>query len=362
MFETKTFEKLMQEKMGNVDSSFDKREASMIHFALGANAAETAMMYVTLEWMLKQMFGDTADREYLCKIAFDTRGLKPYEATYAKLKGKFNVEVEEGTRFSLDSLNYSVGELIEQSGGWYYYQVICDVAGEEGNRHFGRMVPITYVQGLTTCELTEILVPGEDEEDTEAFRKRWRDSFQATAFGGNRADYEEKIKSIDGVGGVKCYRATNAAGEKVGGYVKCVVITSDYRVPSTTLIEKIQTTIDPEVNHGEGIGLAPIGHVVSISAVSGHIINISSNITYDTGYSFEDVKSYIENAVGEYLEELCQAWEDNTNGLIVRISRVEAALLNVQGVLDIADTKLNGADTNVMLEINEIPVRGEISG
>ena len=141
-----------------------------------------------------------------------------------------------------------------------------------------------------------------------------------------------------------------------------MVITSDYRVPSTTLIEKIQTTIDPEVNHGEGIGLAPIGHVVSISAVSGHIINISSNITYDTGYSFEDVKSYIENAVDEYLEELRQAWEDNTNGLIVRISRVEAALLNVQGILDIADTKLNGADTNVMLEINEIPVRGEISG
>ena len=80
------------------------------------------------------------------------------------------------------------------------------------------------------------------------------------------------------------------------------------------------------------------------------------------GYSFEDVKSYIENAVDEYLEELRQAWEDNTNGLIVRISRVEAALLNVQGILDIADTKLNGADTNVMLEINEIPVRGEISG
>ncbi len=50
------------------------------------------------------------------------------------------------------------------------------------------------------------------------------------------------------------------------------------RYKSTTLIEKIQTAIDPEVNHGEGIGLAPIGHVVSISAVSGHIINISSNI------------------------------------------------------------------------------------
>ncbi len=35
----------------------------MIHFCVReTNAAETTMMYVTLEWMLKQMFGDTADR------------------------------------------------------------------------------------------------------------------------------------------------------------------------------------------------------------------------------------------------------------------------------------------------------------
>lgn len=362
MFEEYTFEKLMQDKMEKVDSTFDKREASMIHFALGANAAEAAMMYITLEWMFKQMFGDTADREYLCKIAYDTRGLTPEPATYAQLKGKFNIAVPSGTRFSLDALNYRIGDLIEQSGGWYYYKVTCDVAGEEGNRHFGQMIPITYVQGLTTCELVEILIPGEDEEDTEVFRKRWRDSFQATAFGGNRADFEAKIKAIDGVGGVKCYRATNAAGEKVGGYVKCVVITSDFDVPSTTLIESIQTAIDPEVNHGEGIGLAPIGHEVTIAAVTGCTINVSATITYDTGYAFEDIKSYLEKAVDEYLVELRQSWEDNTSGLIVRISRIEAALLNVQGVLDVADTTLNGGDINIVLGVDEIPVRGEISG
>ncbi|MBO5146708.1 MAG: baseplate J/gp47 family protein [Lachnospiraceae bacterium] len=362
MFEKYTFEELMKEKMKKIDAAFDKREASMIHFALGANAAEAAMMYITLEWMFRQMFGDTAEREYLKKIAYDTRGLVPEEATHAILRGRFNIEVSKGARFSLDALNYYVGEFIEHDDRGYYYQVICETAGEEGNRHFGSMIPIVYIAGLTDCELVEILVPGEDEEDTEVFRKRWRASFNAMAFGGNRADYEEKIKSIDGVGGVKCYRATNASGEKVGGYIKCVVIASDYNKPSDTLIDNIQNIIDPPVNHAEGLGLAPIGHEVTIVPVDVVMINVTATITYESGFSFEDVKSYIEGAVEAYLVELRKLWESNNEGLIVRLSRVEAAILEVHGVLDITDTYLNGNVTNIHLGTNDIPVRGEIVG
>ena len=90
MFEDKTYESLMAEKMERISTEYDKREGSMLHFALGANSAEAAQMYITLEWMFRQMFGDTADREYLAKIAYDTRGLIPEAATHAVLNGKFN--------------------------------------------------------------------------------------------------------------------------------------------------------------------------------------------------------------------------------------------------------------------------------
>lgn len=362
MFEEYTFEKLMQEKMKRVSAAFDKREASMIHFALGANAAEAAMMYITLDWMFRQMFGDTADREYLEKIAYDTRGLVPKKETHAILKGRFNIEVATGTRFSLDMLNYAVCEFIEYTDGWYYYQMLCETAGEEGNRHFGSMIPIIYVPGLESCELVEVLVPGEDEEDTEVFRTRWRAAFNAMAFGGNRADYEAKIKGINGVGGVKCYRATNAAGEKVGGHVKCVVIASDYSRPSDVLINNIQTAIDPEVNHAEGIGLAPIGHEVTITAVETVLINVAVTIFFESGYRYEMIKSYIEKAVEEYLLELTKSWERSREGLVVRRSHIESAILEVQGVLDIMDTQLNGVEANIHLGTDEIPIRGEILG
>ena len=362
MFEEKTYENLMAEKLNNVDSSFDKREGSLIHFSCGANSAEIAQMYMSLSWMFKQMFGDTAEREYLEKIAYDTRGLIPEKATYAVLKGKFNMEVPTGTRFSLDDLNYAVGDLIENKDGFYFYKMICETPGEAGNRNFGAMIPIDYVNGLTTCELTELLVPGEDEEDTEVFRQRWRDAFNSSAFGGNVADYKMKIKAIDGVGGVKCYRATNSAGEKVGGHVRCAIIASDYAIPSDVLIDAVQTTIDPEVNHGEGLGLAPIGHDVTIAAVTGVTINVSATITYDTGYSFDGIKSYIENAVENYMLSLRKEWEDSQSGLVVRIRQIESAILDVKGILDISDTKLNGNAENIQLGVDEIPIRGDISG
>ena len=43
------------------------------------------------------------------------------------------------------------------------------------------------------------LMPGEEEEDTESLRSRYFAGFDSQAFGGNRADYKEKVKALDGV-------------------------------------------------------------------------------------------------------------------------------------------------------------------
>ena len=51
-------------------------------------------------------------------------------------------------------------------------------------------IPIEYIEGLTEAKLTEILIPGEDEEETEKFRKRYLESFEPQAFGGNIKDYD----------------------------------------------------------------------------------------------------------------------------------------------------------------------------
>ena len=357
-FDEKTYENLLEEKLNLIDDKYDKREGSIIYDALAPNSVEIRSMYIFLQWMLDNIFGDTAEGEYLDRIAKDTKGLTRNGATKAICKLETDALVEIGSRFTVDSVTYTVTEEMEQ-GTYYCYKVECSVEGAEGNQHFGTAIPVEYIQGLTYAELTEILIPGEEEEDTEAFRQRWQASFNNIAFGGNKADYKAKVNTIDGVAACKVYRAEDADGEETGGNVRIVIIDSSYAVPSSTLIEKVQQEIDPSKT-GDGIGIAPIGHIVNIVGVEGVAINVTATITCDTGYTFEDVQSNITAKVTEYLLSLSQKWADTEN-LVVRRSQIESLILSVPYVLDVTDTALNGAEENIILDKDSIPVMGGVT-
>ena len=90
-----------------------------------------------------------------------------------------------GRRFNIGEMNYTVTEQIAPGR----YQVQCESLGTVGNQYLGKMIPMEYIQGLETAELRQILVPGDDEEDTDQLRQRYFDSFKEQSFGGNRADY-----------------------------------------------------------------------------------------------------------------------------------------------------------------------------
>ena len=121
----------------------------------------------------------------------------------------------------------------------------------------------------------------------------------------------------------------------------------------------VQQEIDPSKT-GDGIGIAPIGHIVNIVGVEGVAINVTATITCDTGYTFEDVQSNITAKVTEYLLSLSQKWADTEN-LVVRRSQIESLILSVPYVLDVTDTALNGAEENIILDKDSIPVMGGVT-
>jgi uncharacterized phage protein gp47/JayE len=340
-----TFEEILERMLERVPEDIDKREGSIIYDALAPCAAELARMYVELEQALNESFADTASREYLVRRAAE-RGLAPYPATKAVLSARFTgAAVPVGARFSLDGLNYAVTA---------QNVVTCETAGTEGNKHFGVMLPIDFVDGLEYAEITALLVPGDDDEETEHFRKRYTDSLNSASFGGNITDYKEKTSALDGVGGVKVYPVWNG-----GGTVKLVIISSEYTAPASELVAAVQQAIDP-TQDGRGVGIAPIGHRVTVSGVSQLNVNIAAEITFKDGWDFEGAKPYIEKVVEDYFAALAKEWTENTE-LTVRISRIETCILGCEGVLDIACTTLNGTAQNLVLGADEIPLRGEIS-
>lgn len=351
MYETNTYEAILARMLEKIPDTLDKREGSIIFDALAPVAAELAQAYIEMDVILNESFADTASREYLIKRAAE-RGLSPSPSTYTVAKGEFNIDVSVGDRFSCGDYNYVATEKIS-TGKW---KLKCETAGSTSNGNLGMLIPIDYIYGLESAQLTEVLIPGEDEEETEDFRNRYFSTLSTKSFGGNKSDYIEKVNAISGVGGVKVYPVWNG-----GGTVKLVIINSEYGKASDALIDSVQTVIDPTVNQEAGDGLAPIGHVVTVETVTETIIDISFSITYQEGYSFEDVKSYITGMIDSYFLELRKTWADS-DSLIIRISQLESRLLNVTGVLDVTGTTINGTASNLALGADDIPVRGTVIG
>lgn len=356
MYENTTFEIIMERMLSRVPSTMDKREGSVIYDALAPAAIELQNMYIELDTVLNETFADTASLYYLKKRVAE-RGISQILATNAILQGEFTpstLTLDVGTRFSCDTLNYVITEKI--SGG--VYKLKCETAGTEGNVHLGTLIPIDYIAGLETAELTEVLIPAIDDETVEHLRERYFNSMTLQAFGGNIADYKEKVTTLPdiAVGGVKVTPVWNG-----GGTVKLTIIDGSFGVPSAELVEAVQNEIDPVGHSGEGMGLAPIGHVVTVVGVDSVPININCNITYQSGWGWESAKTYIEDAIDQYFHELCQVWDEN-EGLIVRISQLESRILTCEGVLDVSGTTLNGSDSNLSLATDEIPIRGTVNG
>ncbi len=399
MFENTTYETIRDRMLARVSDKLDKREGSVIWDTHSPTAVELQILYLELDTILREAYGDTASREFLI-LRCRERGITPYPAVRAVLRGEFSpagIDVT-GKRFNIGSMNYRVTEEIGDGA----YQVECETAGAAGNRYLGSMTPIDYINGLQSAELTQVLIPGEDEEETEDLRQRYFSSFAEKAFGGNAADYIEKTNAIPGVGRTKVTRVWNAdispaemipstavsawyervaetldgeiaawltavyaaAAQKkltTGGAVLLTITDAEYGPASDTLVAAVQNRIDPAENAGDGYGLAPIGHVVTVKSAAAVTVNVETEISLEVGYSRDSVQGAIDEAVSEYLLELRRAWADRPY-LVVRISQIEARILNIPGIVDIQDTLINGEGNNLTLSGFEIPVYGGVSG
>lgn len=349
MFEDMTYDVILKRMLDRVKNSIDKREGSIIYDALAPAAVELSIMYDELDTFLNEAFADTATREYLIRRAAE-RGLVPYPASCAVLKAEFipnNVDVI-GKRFNCEEFNYVVTGKNEDGT----YTIQCETSGKEGEKTAGTLIPIDYINGLQTGNIVGVVIPGSDEEDTEDFRQRYINSLQSQAFGGNIADYKQKVMGIDGVGGVKVYKAAEWNG---AGTVKLVIQDSDFGKPSDELIEKLQTDIDPIPNQGEGIGIAPIGHQVTVTAVNEVAVNVTATMIDENGKDISnEVKSQAKAMIADYFKELNKSWAGKEKGITVLFMQIGARLQNIERVQTVNVQLNNMENYNIILEKDEI--------
>lgn len=349
-----SYEELMERKLKDIDDKRDKRQGSLIFDALAPNAAEMARFYADLDLLTDRSFADTAVGEDLTRRAAE-RGIRRKPAVRATFYGEFLdadgavYPITAGTRFALEDYKYVV--LAKEIDGRYVLE--CETEGACGNTYLGELLPLETMPGLAKAALTELRTDGEDAEGDEELRKRYFTSFEADAFGGNIADYKRKVSAMQNVGGLKVYPAW-----KGGGTVRLVLLDQGKRKPTETELAELQKEIDPE-SKGEGYGIAPIGHRVTVDGAAEVLCQITIRLSMAEGTTTETVFSELQERFRDYFEELRNSWADS-DFLTVRSSRLESRALEIHGVVDVFDCSINGGSGNLILEADEIPVLGNI--
>ncbi|NYV63823.1 baseplate J/gp47 family protein [Bacillus sp. Gen3] len=353
MFEHITFQSILQDMLDEVPDDVDKREGSIIYDALAPAAMKLAETYSDLDIILRLTFADTSDGDYLRRRVAE-HGVYPDLASKAIRKGIFTdtqsrpMNIPVNSRFRLNDIIYQAISQISDGE----YRLESETPGVVGNQEYGDLLPVESIDGLGRAILSDVLIPGEDEESDESLYAKFVESLIDHPFGGNRADYRKKIMDIQGVGGVQLYRTPNG-----GGTVKAVIIDSTFNVPNKELVDSVQNAIDPIEVTGEGFGTAPIGHKVVIEAVQSVNVDFSTTLVLNE-LTVGQVEPLVISVFEKYLEEIRKEWKKGES-LVLRISHLESRILAIDGVQDILNTTLNGNPGNIILP-REIPVKGSV--
>lgn len=338
-----SYEELLSRTLRRVSSSVDTSEGSFLFDAIAPCVAELYEAYIYIDELEKRIFADTAYGEYLERRCAE-RGIYRKEATYAVRKAYFDNEVPIGSHWGKEELVYTVTEMVQNGA----YLLKCTQPGTIGNHYDGNLINIDAIENINEAILSDVVIVGENMEQDDALRCRYFNSFEKEAFGGNIKDYQEKVGSIDGVGQVKVYPCWNG-----GGTVKLRLLDAESNIPTPELIEQVQTLVDPVQNSGQGLGIAPIGHSVTIEAASQVEVQLTTHLTFKES-SWENVSVRVNEVIEQYFNELRANWSEND--IVVRISQIEARLLEIEGIMDIEDTMLNGSPRNLYLSGENVPV------
>ncbi len=370
MFEDRTYERLMEETLALAPEGIDTRQGSIFFDAVSATVNKIAKLYTDLNRVFEIVFIVNAHGKYLDLRAAEY-GLSRNAATPAKYLFVYTgTRPAAGWRFFHNDSGYYF-TLCEDETGILYLE--AETPGTECNyiQSGDIAVPCNTVQGMTSAGFGPIYGEGygTDTEDDSHLRYRVFEKIAGPAENGNRQHYKTWCESIDGVGRAIIFPLWY--GENT---VKAVLISPDGLPVADSVVEEAQRYVDPadegmtvEVDgrtyvfgDGKGNGQANIGAHFTAVAAAPLYINLSFTAELPSGQTVENVRQAVVESVTAYLKGLVLDAADGAI-IIVRISAIGAILAGLTTCLiDYAGLTINGAEVNIRLAADEVPVLGEV--
>jgi uncharacterized phage protein gp47/JayE len=350
--------------LAEIPDNMDKRPSSPIWNGLAPVASELANEYIEIQIYKDQTYVLTAIGENLDTIG-NNYSIPRKKATYAERIIQLTdtndnlTNVPIGSRFSVPDSDSSITYVITRYLETGKAVVQCEQAGVIGNEYTGELLPLFSIDTLKEVIIISTETPAQDEEDDDTYRARIIDKLNTKGFAGNIRAYKDMIDEISGASEPKVFPVWNG-----GGTVKLSILDSEYNAITPEFQAEIKELIDPEQYTGQGVGMAPIGHQVTIDTPTEVTMNIETSISLDT-VTLNQVQAEVERNLENYLLSVRKDWVDNEY-TSVYIAQIVANILKVNGIKNVPPelVLINDENSDINLENTAIeqfiPVLGTV--
>lgn len=278
-------------------------------------------LYQHQAWIVRQIFPDTADREYL-ELHARTRGLTRKAAVAAQgqisVAGTPGAAVPSGLTAKLGEQTYVTTQAgVIDANGVATVTAVARTPGMAGNASANAVVELTAAPSGVNSQATIVtMTGGVDEESDSELLARLLELIRRPPAGGNKYDYRRWAMEVPGVTAAFVYPLRRGLG------TVDVVITSAGALPSAATITAVQDHIDDvrPVTAKNSLVLAPTLKVVDV--------NVAVQLS---GITLAVAQAHIEAALGAYFNQLAP-------GETAIKSRIEALVSDLSGVVDRAVT------------------------
>ena len=110
---------------------------------------------------------------------------------------------------------------------------------------------------------------------------------------------------------------------------------------------QLKELLDPEESTGQGVGIAPIGHYITVTTPIKKEIDVGLNVEIENTYTLGTIKEAIQEKIEEYFKGVRKMFGQNVNLTLYR-ARIIEKVLEVEGVLNVTDVSLNGEYSDII--------------
>jgi uncharacterized phage protein gp47/JayE len=329
-----------------IDGSLVRRAMADVLGAVWAGAVHT--LYGFLDFLAKQLFGDTAERDELLRKAA-LYGIFPTAAEFATgnviATGTNGTAILAGEILRLDavtSYRVTTGQVI--ASGTATLPVTAILAGEAGNLSEGATLtfesPIDFVTSTATVATGDI-DGGVEEEGTEEVRDRYLLRLRQPPQGGADQDYEAFALAVPGVTRAWVFPVELGLGTVV---VRFVIDGEVDIFPDAPAVAAVQTALD---------ALRPVTAEVTALAPTELAVAFSIHLVPDNADTRAAVTAELVDLLGRVAEP-----GDGAGSGTVLLSQIRTAIGVAAGVTDYTMTV---PPADVVPGVGQLPTVGVIT-